>query len=121
MCISFGDICFAYMNSKAEETQTHSSVQSGLRPVLIAQNDIGNKYSTTVTVIPFTGKKKASYMPTHIAVDDFIECGLTYKSVLMVEQIQTISKNNVISHIGRLPEKYYPEIAKAINIQCPFI
>lgn len=110
----FGDVYYA--NLQAE----NSSIQFGVRPVLIAQNDTGNKYAPTVTIIPFTGKHKAVYMPTHIVIDNYIECGLFYSSILMVEQIRTISKDQLICRIGSLPKEYYPAIGQALNTQCPF-
>ena len=109
----FGDIYYAILSGHYP-----NSVQTGTRPVLIAQNNTGNKYSPTVTVIPVTKKHKASYMPTHIDID--YSGGLAYNSVLMVEQIQTISKDQLVSRVGKLDKSYYEQIKKALSIQCPF-
>ena len=109
----FGELYYALLIGEG-------SIQNGLRPVLVAQNDIGNKFSPTITIIPLTTKNKAAYMPTHIYVGDYNECGLGTTSTIMVEQIQTIPKTRLQSKIGVLPKKYYDEIASAINIQMPF-
>ena len=68
------------------------SEQGGIRPVIVVQNDIGNKYSPTVIVAAVTSRINKAKMPTHIEISA-LEYGLTKDSVILAEQIRTIDKN----------------------------
>ena len=84
------------------------SVQRGERPVVVVQNDKGNKYSPTVTVIPITTKiHRSRWFPTHAILDKI--GGLDKKSASMAEQITTISKDKLITYIGRIPDELMDE------------
>lgn len=77
------------------------SEQGGFRPVVILQNDIGNQHSSTVIIAPITRyihKKKK--LPTHVCVDSILPC----KSVVLLEQIQTLDKSRLSDYIGRLDD-----------------
>lgn len=76
------------------------SEQGGLRPVLIVQNDVGNKYSPTVIVAAITSQISKSKLPTHIEIKAN-EFGLTKDSVLLLEQIRTIDKRRLRQKLGR--------------------
>ena len=81
------------------------SEQKGVRPVLIVQNNRGNKYSPTVTVLPITTKiHKSSGLPTHVILDGV--GGLKEKSATIAEQIMTIDKTRLIEYMGILEEKF---------------
>ena len=81
------------------------SEQKGVRPVLIVQNNRGNKYSPTVTVLPITTKvHKSSGLPTHVILDGI--GGLKEKSATIAEQIVTIDKTRLIEYMGVLDEKF---------------
>ncbi|WP_081677445.1 type II toxin-antitoxin system PemK/MazF family toxin [Butyrivibrio sp. WCD3002] len=81
------------------------SEQKGIRPVLIVQNNRGNKYSPTVTVLPITTKiHKSSGLPTHVILDGV--GGLKEKSATIAEQIMTIDKTRLIEYMGILDEKF---------------
>ncbi len=81
------------------------SEQKGVRPVLIVQNNRGNKYSPTVTVLPITTKiHKSSGLPTHAIIDG--KGGLKEKSATIAEQIVTIDKTRLIEHMGTLDDKF---------------
>ena len=67
------------------------SEQGGVRPVLIVQNDVGNKYSPTVIAAAITSQKEKSKLPTHIEINAQ-NCGLAKNSVVLLEQIRTIDK-----------------------------
>lgn len=97
-CHKQGEIFFAQL---PEETD---HVQRGVRPVVIMQNDIGNKYSPTVTVVPLTSKKKSMHLPTHvlIKVDEHNE--LLCDSVALGEQLTTIPVKNLKGKIGKLTD-----------------
>lgn len=89
------------------------SVQKNIRPVLIIQNDIGNKYSPTVIVAPISSKaKKKRRMPTHIVVN--VRC-LPMRSVVLLEQITTISKSQLLNRTGIMPPQPMKRINKAIK------
>ena len=80
------------------------SEQGGIRPVLITQNDTGNRYSPTTVVIPFTTKlHKYNDLPTHVIMEGI--AGMTEKSMSMAEQIRTIDKVRLIEYIGCVPKR----------------
>lgn len=91
------------------------SEQGGTRPVLIIQNEVGNKYAPTVIVAPITGKnKKRADMPVHCILHD---CGFLEKeSVVLLEQIRTIDKLRLDTYIGRLRLRDMEQINRAILI-----
>ena len=77
------------------------SEQGGVRPVLIVQNDIGNKYSPTVIVAAVTSQINKAKLPTHIEIKAG-EYGLVKDSVILLEQIRTIDKRRLQERIGAL-------------------
>jgi mRNA interferase MazF len=93
-------------------------VQGGKRPVIIVQNDIGNKYSPVVSIISGTTVLKKN-MKTHITLDE--RCGLEKPTVFMAEQPQTISKNALMFKIGEVPKDKMQELDKAIMLQMGLI
>ncbi|SFO18347.1 mRNA interferase MazF [Pseudobutyrivibrio sp. JW11] len=85
------------------------SVQKGERPVLVVQNDKGNQYSPTITVIPITTKiHKSKWFPTHAIIDKV--GGLDEKSASMAEQITTIGREKLMRYIGSLPESFMKNV-----------
>ena len=89
------------------------SEQGGLRPVLIVQNDIGNKYSPTVIVAAITSKINKAKIPTHIELSA-TTYGLEKDSVVLLEQIRTLDKSRLEKKIGAI----VPESGAKVNI-CP--
>ncbi len=91
------------------------SEQGGLRPVLIVQNDVGNKYSPTVIAAAITSRMTKSKLPTHIDVlgDDV---GLSKDSVILLEQIRTLDKKRLKEKMGHLDDKVMSEVNEAITI-----
>lgn len=73
------------------------SEQGGIRPVIIIQNDIGNKYSPTTIIAPLTSRQTKAKLPTH--VDLCCDC-LTKSSVVLLEQIRIIDKKRLTSYVG---------------------
>ncbi|NMI04802.1 type II toxin-antitoxin system PemK/MazF family toxin [Paenibacillus sp. SZ31] len=108
------DIWFAELSNSS-----NGSVQKGRRPVLIIQNDIGNRYSPTVQVASVTTAKKKG-MPTHVNLDA-TECGLRTDSIAMMEQVSTISKDQLMWRIGSVPEEYVPMLDRAGMIQFGYV
>lgn len=80
--------------------QTENSEQGGLRPVVVIQNDIGNKYSPTVIVLPMTSEIKKLNMPTHCIVHKNENNGLKVNSMVLAEQIRVIDKTRLEEYIG---------------------
>lgn len=111
--IKRGEIYFADLSPVV------GSEQGGLRPVLVVQNDIGNKYSPTVIVCAITSKLTKAKLPTHIELDAN-SYNLPKDSVLLLEQIRTIDKKRLkekLSYIGRPKMK---EIERAMLISLGF-
>jgi mRNA interferase MazF len=91
------------------------SEQGGVRPVLIVQNDVGNKYSPTVIAAAITSQINKAKMPTHIEISA-AEYGLNKDSVILLEQIRTIDKRRLREKIGRLDKALMEKVNKAISI-----
>ena len=77
------------------------SEQGGIRPVLVLQNDVGNKVSPTIIVAAITSRKKKMRMPTHVSIT-MEEGHLPKNSMAMLEQIRTIDKSRIIRYVGKL-------------------
>lgn len=91
------------------------SEQGGIRPILIVQNDIGNKYSPTVIAAAITSKLNKAKLPTHIELASS-EYGLEKDSVVLLEQIRTIDKVRLKEKIGELSELKMMQVNKAMMI-----
>ena len=91
------------------------SEQGGLRPVLIVQNDVGNKYSPTVIAAAITSKLSKTKLPTHI--DVFADkVGLQRDSVVLLEQIRTIDKTRLKEKMGHLDDDMMHQVDEAITV-----
>ena len=91
------------------------SEQGGTRPVLVVQNDVGNKYSPTVIAAAITSKINKAKLPTHIEVDA-ARYGLSRDSVILLEQVRTIDKKRLREKIGRLDEVQMIKVNDALSI-----
>ena len=91
------------------------SEQGGVRPVLIIQNNIGNKYSPTVIVAAITSQINKAKLPTHIEIAAN-EYGLNKDSVILLEQIRTIDKKRLREKIGCLDKSMMLKISKRLLI-----
>lgn len=109
MTVKRGDIYYADLSPVV------GSEQGGIRPVLIVQNDVGNKYSPTVIAAAITSQKEKSKLPTHISLNSQA-CGLTRDSMVLLEQIRTIDKKRLKEKMGRLDEDSMENIDKALSI-----
>ena len=104
-----GDIYYADLSPVV------GSEQGGLRPVLIVQNDIGNRYSPTVIAAAITSRMGKTKLPTHI--DIYADkAGLSKDSVVLLEQIRTIDKKRLKEKIGHLDEGVMGTVNNAISI-----
>lgn len=106
--IKYGDI-FLVDFGKSEYSE-----QSGVRPAIILQNDIGNKYSPTTLVVPLTTKSKRN-LPTHIEITPE-NSGLREVSTALFEQIRVIDKRRIIKKIGAIDTSLISHIKKALTI-----
>lgn len=104
-----GDIYYADLSPVV------GSEQGGVRPVLIIQNDIGNKYSPTVIATAITSQINKAKMPTHIELDAN-EHGLSKDSVVLAEQIRTIDKRRLKEKIGHLDGNLMDKVNEALEI-----
>ena len=91
------------------------SEQGGIRPVLVIQNDVGNRYSPTVIVLAITGQVNKARLPTHVPVN----CegtGLQKDSVILAEQIRTLDKRRLRERIGTLRPEVMDKVSQALKI-----
>ena len=109
MVIKRGDIFYADLSPVV------GSEQGGVRPVLIVQNDIGNKYSPTVIAAAITSQINKAKLPTHIEISAK-EYGLQKDSVILLEQIRTIDKRRLREKIGRLDDELMQKVNEALSI-----
>lgn len=109
MIVKRGDIYYADLSPVV------GSEQGGVRPVLIIQNDVGNKYSPTVIATAITSQINKAKMPTHIELDAN-EYGLSKDSVVLAEQIRTIDKQRLKEKIGHLDDNLMDKVNEALEI-----
>lgn len=91
------------------------SEQGGIRPVLIVQNDIGNRHSPTVIAAAITSQRDKTRLPTHIELNSKA-CGLAKDSVVLLEQIRTIDKRRLKERMGELDTASMNKIDTALHI-----
>ncbi len=109
MTVKRGDIYYADLSPVV------GSEQGGVRPVLIVQNDVGNRHSPTVIAAAITSHCEKAKLPTHIEVTGE-GCGLSKDSVVLLEQIRTIDKRRLKERMGTLDEDAMSEINRALSI-----
>ena len=109
MSIKKGDLYFADLSPVT------GSEQGGVRPVLVVQNDVGNKYSPTIIVAAITSKKNKADLPTHVAIDADGN-GLSKNSIILMEQLRTIDKRRLKERIGTTDKTRLPEVNEALSV-----
>lgn len=115
MNVKRGDIFYADLSPVV------GSEQGGLRPVLIVQNDIGNKYSPTVIAAAITSRLGKTKLPTHIDVKGSggmsgVDLGLAKDSVILLEQIRTLDKKRLKEKMGHLDDETMKKVNDAITV-----
>ncbi len=108
MTIRRGEIYYADLSPVV------GSEQGGVRPVLIIQNDVGNRFSPTV-IAAITSQKDKTKLPTHIQISSQ-NCGLSRDSVVLLEQVRTIDKRRLKERMGRVEEPYMDQVDHALSI-----
>ncbi len=107
MVVKRGDIFYADLDPII------GSEQGGIRPVLVVQNNVGNKHSPTLVVLPLSAAKKKN-MPTHIYI-----CGsklLPKNSIVLAEQIRTIDRNRLLRYVGSVGLEVIEKVDRAVKI-----
>ncbi len=95
------------------------SEQGGIRPILVVQNDTGNKYSPTIIAAAITSQINKAKLPTHIELRAN-EFGLVKDSVILLEQIRTLDKRRLKEKIGELTPKTMQKVNNALLISLGF-
>ncbi len=108
MRVRRGDIFYADLSPVV------GSEQAGVRPIVVIQNDVGNRYSPTIIGIAITSKEKIK-MPTHLEIDGS-KYGLEKDSVILAEQIRTLDKSRLKEKVGRLDKETLDKLKRAIEI-----
>ncbi len=109
MYVKRGDIYYADLSPVV------GSEQGGVRPVLIVQNDIGNKFSPTVIAAAITSRQDKNNLPTHIEVNAR-DCGLAKDSVVLLEQVRTIDKKRLREKMGTLGGDEMGKVNQALSV-----
>ncbi|MCM1286085.1 MAG: type II toxin-antitoxin system PemK/MazF family toxin [Acetobacter sp.] len=109
MLIKRGEIYYADLSPVI------GSEQGGVRPVLIVQNDVGNKFSPTVIAAAITSQRDKNSLPTHIEVDAQ-NCGLAKDSVVLLEQVRTIDKRRLKEKMGSLDTSDMGKVNQALSV-----
>ena len=104
-----GDIFYADLSPVV------GSEQGGVRPVLIVQNDTGNRHSPTVIAAAIPSQTGKARLPTHISLAA-MSCGLPKDSVVLLEQIRTLDKRRLREHMGRVDETMMKQVDTAIAV-----
>lgn len=114
MSVKRGDVYYADLNPVV------GSEQGGVRPVLVIQNDIGNKYSPTVIVAAITSKIDKAKLPTHVEIDSS-DSNLEKDSVILLEQIRTIDKRRLQRQVTHLDQGVIERVNEALEISLGLI
>ena len=109
MVVKRGDMFYADLSPVV------GSEQGGVRPVLIIQNDVGNKHSPTVIAAAITSQTGKTKLPTHIEIES-VECGLSKDSVVLLEQIRTIDKRRLKERMGMLDTGSMFQVDNALSV-----
>ena len=109
MGIKKGDLYFADLSP------VMGSEQGGVRPVLVVQNDVGNKYSPTIIVAAITSRQNKADLPTHVAIEAE-ENGLTKNSVVLLEQLRSIDKRRLKDKVCHLDDAMLDKVNHALEI-----
>ena len=109
MTVKRGDIFYADLSPVV------GSEQGGIRPVLIVQNDVGNKFSPTVIAAAITSQKYKTDLPTHIK-GDADGSGLARDSIVLLEQVRTLDKRRLKERMGNLEARDMQRVDRALSV-----
>lgn len=114
MIVKRGDIFYADLSPVV------GSEQGGVRPVLVIQNDIGNKYSPTIIISAITSQINKAKLPTHVEISA-PHYGLPKDSVVLLEQIRTIDKKRLREKIGHFSDVMMEEVNQCLKISLALV
>lgn len=109
MQVHRGDIYYADLSPVV------GSEQGGVRPVLIVQNDVGNRFSPTVIAAAITSQRTKANLPTHITLNA-VDSGLARDSIVLLEQVRTIDKHRLKERMGKLDAESMGQVDHALSI-----
>ncbi len=109
MQVHSGDIYYADLSPVV------GSEQGGVRPVLIVQNDVGNRFSPTVIAAAITSQQTKANLPTHITLNA-VDSGLARDSIVLLEQVRTLDKHRLKERMGRLDDNSMDQVDHALSI-----
>lgn len=109
MQVRRGDVYYADLSPVV------GSEQGGIRPVLIIQNDVGNKHSPTVICAAITSRMNKAKLPTHVELDAR-KCQIVKNSVILLEQVRTIDKQRLKSLVCHLDKEIMNKVDEALKI-----
>ena len=113
MKIKRGDIIIADLG------QHETSVQSGIQPCVVMSNNMANRHSSVITVVPLTSRiHKKQYLPTHVFLNGYRNTGLGRHSLALCEQITSVAFSDILRVAGRISERKMAEIGHAVKVQC---
>lgn len=105
-----------FSDYRMEDMEKDSSVQTGVRPAVVIQNDMGNKHSPVIQLSPITSQSKRN-LPTHVSVENLYGTGLVKKSTILVESTRPIDKHFIFGKIGKLSHHLMPNLNRAVAIE----
>ena len=113
MKIRSGDILYVDMGG-----QYQGSMQGGMRPVVVVSNNMANRHSTVITVVPLSSKiNKKRNLPTHVFVSAYRSEGLEQHSIALCEQVTAIDYGRIIENLGRVDRETIDRITEAVQVQ----
>lgn len=114
MIVKRGDVFYADLSPVV------GSEQGGVRPVLVVQNDVGNKYSPTIIISAITSQINKAKLPTHIEISAS-EFGLSKDSVVLLEQIRTVDKRRLRDKIGHFNDELMKKVNEGLRVSLGLI
>lgn len=113
MKIRRGDILYADLG-----VQYQGSMQGGMRPVVVVSNNMVNRHSTVITVVPLSTKIfKKRNLPTHVFVSAYRSDGLEQHSIALCEQVTALNYDRIVENIGKVDEEILARITEAVQVQ----
>ena len=108
-----GDILYVDMGEEYE-----GSIQGGMRPMVVVSNNLANKFSPVITVVPLTSRTyKKRYLPTHVLISEQQCSGLNRGSIALCEQIMPINRSVIVERVGKVDDETLGKITEAVQIQ----
>ncbi|KAF6565393.1 type II toxin-antitoxin system PemK/MazF family toxin [Paenibacillus sp. EKM202P] len=98
-----------------ETNGVKTNIQKGQRPVIVMSNNIGNKYSPVVMVVPLSAQTQKANLPTHVLLDKD-KCGFDRHSVALFEQMRVLDKKDLACKVASIPHEYEPSLNSTYKV-----